>query len=88
MEPSAVDQAISSVGAVLVLGAYILNLVHRLDRDGAIYAALNLAGSGLLAYTATHSAAVGLVLVEVAWAAVSLLALVRALRAPRRAGSS
>jgi len=84
MEPSAADQAISSVGAVLVLGAYILNLVHRLDRDGALYAAMNLAGSGLLAYTAMHSAAIGLVLIEVAWAAVSLLALVRAVAGWRR----
>jgi hypothetical protein len=84
MEPSTTDQVISSVGAVLVLGAYVLNLVHRLDRDGALYAALNLAGSGLLAYTALHSAAIGLVLIEVAWAAVSMLALVRAVAARRR----
>lgn len=73
------DQLLSTAGALMVLGAYIANLVHKLDRDGAAYAALNALGSGLLAYTALKSAAIGLIAVEAAWAVVSLFAVVRAI---------
>ena len=70
MQPTIFDQVLSTVGAVLVLGAYVANLGHRLDRDGATYAATNFAGATLLAYVAYHSGAIGLILVEVAWSLV------------------
>jgi hypothetical protein len=79
IEPTIFDQVLSTVGALLVLGAYVLNLMGRLDRDGAAYAAMNLVGSGILGYVALRSAALGLILIEFAWAFVSLLALARAL---------
>lgn len=79
MEPTLVDQVLSTVGALLVLGAFVMNLAHRLDRDGATYAAMNFVGSSLLGYAALQSGALGLILIEFAWALVSLGALVRAL---------
>lgn len=79
MEPTILDQALSLTGAALVLGAYVLNLTHRLDRDSAVYAAINLVGSSLLGFTALAGGAVGLIIIEFAWALVSLLALLRAL---------
>jgi hypothetical protein len=79
MEPSLFDQVLSIAGALLVLGAYAANLAHRLDRDGAAYAGMNLVGSAVLGIVALRSAALGLILVEFAWSAVSLVALVRAL---------
>jgi hypothetical protein len=79
MEPTALDQVFSIAGALLVLGAYAANLAHKLDRDGAAYAAMNLVGSAVLGFVALRSAALGLILVEFAWAAVSLVALVRAI---------
>ncbi|MCA9718915.1 MAG: hypothetical protein H6713_35845 [Myxococcales bacterium] len=79
-------QLLSVIGALLVLGAYAGNLLHRLDRDGAWYAGLNVVGSGLLSYVAWFSAAAGLVLIEVAWALISLVALIQATRRrPREA---
>lgn len=79
IEPTAFDHVLSTAGALMVLGAYVLNLLGRLDRDGAAYAAMNLVGSGLLGYVALRSAAIGLILIEFAWAFVSLIALARAL---------
>ena len=84
MEATELDQLLSTAGALLVLGAYAANLTHRLDRDGATYAALNFVGSAGLAYVALHSGAFGLILVEASWALVSLGALVRAAVRPKR----
>jgi hypothetical protein len=73
------DHYISVGGALMVLGAYVANLFHWLDSDRAPYAALNAFGSGLLSYTALESSPFGIILIEVAWTAISLIALVRAL---------
>jgi hypothetical protein len=73
------DQALSVIGALLVLGAYVANLFHWLDSDRAPYAALNAFGSGLLSYVALGSSPLGIILIEVAWTLISLVALVRAL---------
>lgn len=80
------DQVLSITGALLVLGAYVANLLGRLDRDGARYAALNLLGSGMLSFAARHAAA-GVLFIEVAWSVISLVALVAALRKRLRAGA-
>lgn len=79
MATGLLDQILSTAGAFMVLGAYAANLLHYLDRDGVWYSLLNLVGASLLAYAAVKSGALGLILVEVAWAAVSAGALVRAL---------
>jgi hypothetical protein len=79
MEPSLFDQILSVVGALLVLVAYAANLAHKIEHDSALYAGMNLAGASALTYVAVHSGALGLILVEAAWAAVSLVALVRAI---------
>ena len=77
------DQILSLLGALLVLSAYAGNLLHYLDRDGVWYAVLNVVGSGLLSYVALHSGAAGIILIEVAWTLISLVALVRALQRAR-----
>jgi hypothetical protein len=77
--PTLFDQILSAGGALLVLGAYAANLTHRLDRDGAAYAALNMVGSGVLAYVALGTSAIGLILIEAAWSLISCAALVRAM---------
>jgi hypothetical protein len=73
------DHLVSLAGALLVLGAYIGNLFHWLDSDRATYAALNAVGSGLLGYVALKSSPLGLILIEVAWTLISLVALGRSL---------
>ncbi|CAL1241539.1 CBU_0592 family membrane protein [Candidatus Methylocalor cossyra] len=73
-------QVLSLAGASLVLAAYVANLFRRLDSERAPYAALNALGSALLSYTALVEASPwGIVLIEVAWTAISLVALGRAL---------
>lgn len=72
------DQIISLTGALLVLGAYVGNLLHYLDRDGALYAGLNVVGSGILGYVAWYTSPLGIVLIEIAWSVISFIALVRA----------
>jgi hypothetical protein len=79
MELSLVEQILSVAGALMVLGAYAANLAHRLDRDGVAYAGMNFVGSATLGFVALRSAALGLILIEFAWAVVSLFALARAL---------
>lgn len=72
-------QILSVAGALLVLGAYIANLFRWLDSDRAPYAALNALGSGVLSYVALESSPLGIILIEVAWTFISLLALGRAM---------
>jgi hypothetical protein len=75
------EEILALAGALLVLGAYVANLFHRLDSDRAPYAALNAVGSGLLSYVAlVRSSPLGISLIEVAWTFISLVALGRALR--------
>jgi len=79
VEPSFSEQLFSVLGAILVLSAYAANLAHKLNRDGALYAGMNLVGSATLGVVALRSAAIGVIAIEFAWAAISLVALVRAL---------
>jgi hypothetical protein len=73
------DHYISVGGALMVLGAYVANLFHWLDSGRAPYAALNTFGSGLLSYVALDSSPFGIIMIEVAWTAISLVALIGAL---------
>lgn len=81
------EQVLSLSGAAMVLGAYSANLYGRLPNKGVAYAALNTLGSGLLSWVALQGTALGLIAIEVVWTAISAVALLRALRAPR-AGSA
>lgn len=74
------DQVLSFVGAVLILGAYGGQQLWRLDPAGRPYSALNLVGAGLLTVAALQAGQWGFVLLEGVWTAVSAGALVRALR--------
>ena len=70
-------QAISLIGAGLILGAYALLQVGRLGRHQASFNLLNLVGSVLLAVVAIYDMRWGFILLEVAWALLSLLGLIR-----------
>lgn len=75
-----VTHTVSTVGAVLVLFAYIASGFDRMDKSGPLYAALNCVGTFLLAITLIHPFNLGAFAVESIWSAVSLVLLVRALR--------
>ncbi len=70
-------QAMSVVGAILVLGAFVGNQVGRLSRRSKSYNLANVVGSGLLAYIAVVERQLGFILLEVVWGLVSLYALFR-----------
>jgi hypothetical protein len=70
-------QVISLMGAGMILGAYALLQVGRLGRHQASFNWLNLVGSVLLAVVAIYDMRWGFILLEVAWALLSLLGLIR-----------
>ena len=78
--------AVEVAGAVLVLAAYALAQTGRLPRDGARYLLLNLVGSGVLAHLAARERQWGFLLLNGAWAVVSLGSLARRGRRGREPG--
>jgi len=77
MEPIVFYQVVSLVGAFLILLAYGLNQRGRLTPEQASYSLMNLVGASLLLWVAIVDRRAGFVVVEGAWAAMSLMPLLR-----------
>ena len=77
-----IGQAISLVGAALILAAFAAQQAGRLKPADAVYLALNFAGSAILAYFAIEAKSLGLSVLESAWALISLWSLMRLCLAP------
>ncbi len=73
-------QTISLIGAALLLIGFVGMQLSRIRNDGALFNALNFAGSALLAWVAIHDRRAGFIILEVVWALVSLPPLYRAMR--------
>ena len=81
------EQIISIGGAITILAAYALQHLGRMDRNSILYALMNAVGAGILTWAAVRARQMGLILVEGAWSAISLAALVRLLaQRTKRAG--
>jgi hypothetical protein len=76
-------QLISLLGAVVILGAYAALQSRKLESETAAYQALNALGGALLCATAVAERQYGFILLEGAWAVLSLWGLARVLRATR-----
>lgn len=74
------DQVIQIVGAALILTAYVAAQVERLDPQSHLYLSLNLVGSIILAVLAAIGSQWGFLLLEGAWAIVSLWGLIKPAR--------
>jgi hypothetical protein len=72
--------AIGSLGVGLLLGAFLLNLTGWLRADARAYRALNALGAGLACYAAWMIDFIPFVVLEGAWSAVAIFALVRGAR--------
>ena len=71
------DQAIQIVGALLIVAAYVLAQFNILSQHSLMYLAANLVGSLVLAVLAYIESQWGFLLLEVVWAIVSAIGLVR-----------
>ena len=76
-------QIVSLVGAAMILAGYVGLQLGKFDRNNRVFNLVNFVGSGLLAWVAIVDWRVGFIVLEVAWAVLSLPGLLR--RKPRAA---
>ena len=77
MDAAILRQAVSFVGAMLILVAYAGHQMSWLNSRGTAYNLLNAVGSGILAYIAFHPFQIGFVILEVTWTLISIYAWLR-----------
>jgi hypothetical protein len=73
-------QAVSVVGALLILLAFAANQLGRSDTSSLSYQIANFVGSAILTVVAVIEVQLGFILLEGAWALVSLWGTIRVLR--------
>jgi hypothetical protein len=73
---------IGTIGVALLLGAFLLNLLKRMNADGYAYSALNLAGAGLACYSSYLIDFMPFVVLEGVWTIAAALALGRKALSP------
>jgi hypothetical protein len=78
MDIAFLRQAVSFLGALLILVAYAGQQFRWMDSRKTTYNILNGVGSAILAYIAFHPFQIGFVLLEVTWTLISIYALARA----------
>jgi hypothetical protein len=69
---------VGSIGVALLLAAYFLNLVGRLERERRAYHVVNAVGAGLACWASWRIGFLPFVVLEGAWTLVALVALARA----------
>ena len=77
------EQLVQIAGALLILSAFVLAQMQRLDTKSTSYLALNLVGSIVLAVLAGLDRDLGFLLLESVWAVVSAAGLIASLRSGR-----
>lgn len=65
-------QIISSIGAALILAGYVGLQRGWFDRDNRLFNALNFVGSVLLTWVAISDGRIGFIVLEGAWALLSI----------------
>lgn len=71
------ETVVELVGAALILSAFVLAQMGRMQTTSISYMVLNLLGSGTLAVVAAIDGDTGFLLLEGVWAAVSAYSLAR-----------
>lgn len=67
-------------GLILILLAFILNLIHKVDSKSKNYLLMNILGSGFLAYYALILESTPFFILQIVWGASSLIKLVFVLK--------
>jgi hypothetical protein len=75
---SIVVQAVSIVGAALILGAFLALQRGWWRATGRVYLWLNLVGAALLTFVAAWDRRIGFIVLEAAWAIIAAMGLTRA----------
>lgn len=73
-------QLLSLVGAALILLGFAGLQLGRLQREGRVFSLMNFIGSSLLTVVAIQDRRLGFIILEAAWALLSLIPLVRPTR--------
>jgi hypothetical protein len=81
-------QGFSVIGATLILVAFVALQRRRWTSESPIYLWFNLVGAVFLGVVAVADRRIGFIVIEVVWAAVSILTLVRIARVPSRDAES
>ena len=81
------DQALQITGAILILAAFVLAQLQRLDQHSYAYLWLNTLGSAVLAWLALDGHQWGFLLLEGVWALVSAWGILKKVRASATAPS-
>jgi hypothetical protein len=76
-------QAVSILGALLILLAFAANQLGRVDTSNLSYQVANFVGSGVLTVVAVIEVQLGFILLEGTWALVSLWGISTVLRGAR-----
>ena len=72
-----IGQAVSLVGAAMILAAFAAQQAGKLGREDLAYLLLNLIGSAILTYFAIEAGNAGLIGLEGSWAVISLVSLMK-----------
>jgi hypothetical protein len=68
---------IASVGVIILLIAFLLNLFKKMESESKLYALMNFVGAGLCGYSSYLISFYPFVILEGIWAFVALLSLLK-----------
>jgi len=68
---------IGSIGVLILLIAFVLNLLNKISRESLSYILMNFIGAGLACYASYLINYIPFIILEAVWMLVSLVALVR-----------
>jgi hypothetical protein len=72
-----VSDIIASVGVIILLIAFLLNLFKKINAESKLYALMNFVGAGLCGYSSYLISFYPFVILEGIWAFVALLSLLK-----------